>query len=177
MGKKDCVFCFYDWWINSSFLYFTGVARDWERNDQESEGTGIKMKQFIKFGIVGLSNTLVSYLIYIVSLKIFQSMELLSKTDYLVSSVIAFFLSVLWSFYWNNKYTFKTEEGEKRFLGRALLKTYISYALTGLVLNNIFLYVWVQIVEISKDIAPVINLIITVPLNFLLNKYWAFKKS
>lgn len=134
------------------------------------------MKQFIKFGIVGLSNTLISYVIYIVCLKLFQGMEILPKNDYLVSSVIAFFLSVLWSFYWNNKYTFKAEQEEARSIWKALLKTYISYALTGLVLNNIFLYIWVQMVELSKDIAPVINLIVTVPLNFILNKYWAFKK-
>lgn len=134
------------------------------------------MKQFIKFGIVGLSNTLISYVIYIVCLKLFQGMKILPKNDYLVSSVIAFFLSVLWSFYWNNKYTFKAEQEEERSIWKALLKTYISYALTGLVLNNIFLYIWVQMVELSKDIAPVINLIVTVPLNFILNKYWAFKK-
>ena len=134
------------------------------------------MKQFIKFGIIGISNTVISYLIYIVCLKIFQKFELFPVADYLVSSVAAFLLSVLWSFYWNNKYTFKKEDGEERSIWRALFKIYVSYALTGLVLNNIFLYVWVDIIEISKDVAPVINLTVTVPLNFVLNKYWAFKK-
>ncbi len=134
------------------------------------------MKQFIRFGIVGLSNTIISYLIYIVCLKLFERFGLFLKADYVISSVIAFLLSVLWSFYWNNKYTFKKENGEYRSVWKALFKTYLSYALTGLILNNIFLYIWVEMLDISKSIAPIINLIVTVPLNFILNKYWAFRK-
>lgn len=134
------------------------------------------MKQFIRFGIVGLSNTIISYLIYIVCLKLFERFGLFLKADYVISSVIAFLLSVLWSFYWNNKYTFKKENGEYRSVWKALFKTYLSYALTGLILNNIFLYIWVEMLGISKSIAPIINLIVTVPLNFILNKYWAFRK-
>lgn len=137
----------------------------------------IKMKQFIKFGIVGVSNTVISYLIYIVALKIFQKSGLFPTADYLISSVIAFLLSVLWSFYWNNKYTFKKENTDERSIWRTLFKTYMSYALTGLILNNILLYVCVEAIDISKNIAPIINLMITVPLNFVLNKYWAFKKQ
>lgn len=134
------------------------------------------MKQFIRFGIVGLSNTIISYLIYIVCLKLFERFGLFLKADYVISSVIAFLLSVLWSFYWNNKYTFKKENGEYRSVWKALFKTYLSYALTGLILNNIFLYIWVEMLGISKSIAPIINLLVTVPLNFILNKYWAFRK-
>ena len=58
--------------------------------------------QFFKFGIVGVSNTIISYLIYVLSLFGFQKFELFKKSDYIISQFIAFFLSVLWSFYWNS---------------------------------------------------------------------------
>jgi len=37
------------------------------------------------------------------------------------------------------------------------------------------LYLWVDIVGISNIIAPLINIIMIIPLNFLLNKLWVFK--
>lgn len=133
------------------------------------------MLQFIKFGIVGISNTVIFYTIYILSLKIFEQLGIFIKYDYFIASIIAFILSVLWSFYWNNRFTFKEESGQKRLQGHALVKTYISYSITGVFLNNFLLYAWVNLFGISKDIAPLISLMITIPLNFILNKMWAFR--
>jgi len=131
--------------------------------------------QFVKFGIVGVSNTLISYVLYSGSLLLFQKYNLFGKIDYLAAQAIAFVLSVLWSFYWNNKMVFKLENGKKRSVWQALLKTYISYSFTGLFLNSILLVLWVQLLGISEFIAPLINLLVSVPLNFIINKMWAFK--
>ena len=65
------------------------------------------IRQFIRFGLVGLSNTLIGYVIYLVSLKLFRAAGLFPGTDYYVAQGVMFVLSVLWSFYWNNKYVFK----------------------------------------------------------------------
>ena len=103
-------------------------------------------------------------------------MNLFPKVDYLIAQILMFLLSVLWSFYWNNKMVFKQEDGENRNLWKALLKTYISYAFTSLFFSTFLLTIWVSIVGISEFVAPIINLIITVPLNFLIQKFWAFRK-
>ncbi len=131
--------------------------------------------QFVKFGIVGLSNTIISYVIYVGGLIFLQYFGIFSKVDYLVAQIVAFILSVLWSFYWNNKMVFVLEKGKERSLWKALVKTYISYSFTGLFLNSILLVFWVQICNISEFIAPIINLLVSVPLNFVINKFWAFK--
>lgn len=136
--------------------------------------------QFVKFGIVGLSNTVVFYVIYVVSLLIFEKCDLIPGVDYLVAQIIAFILSVLWSFYWNNKYVFKQDENQERNIWLALLKTYISYAFTGLFLNSVLSILWVELLGIPKIIAPIMNLLVSVPINFFMNKFWAFgegKKS
>lgn len=133
--------------------------------------------QFVKFGIVGLSNTVISYVIYIVALKLFEAAHIMQQVDYLVAQVIAFILSVLWSFYWNNKYVFATNEGEQRTWWQALIKTYISYAFTGLFLNALLSILWVEVFGWPKEIAPIINLLVSVPINFVMNKFWAFKKT
>lgn len=131
--------------------------------------------QFVKFGIVGLSNTIISYVIYVGGLIFLQYFGIFPKVDYLVAQIVAFILSLLWSFYWNNKMVFVLEKGKERSLWKALVKTYISYSFTGLFLNSILLVFWVQICNISEFIAPIINLLVSVPLNFVINKFWAFK--
>ncbi|SEI97592.1 Putative flippase GtrA (transmembrane translocase of bactoprenol-linked glucose) [Lachnospiraceae bacterium A10] len=139
--------------------------------------------QFIKFGIIGVSNTVISYLIYSGFLLFFNKVNILTinvrwlgKVDYLCAQLIAFILSVAWSFYWNNKYVFILQENEQRSIWKTLIKTYISYSFTGLFLNTILLIIWVQVIGINEFIAPIINLLISVPLNFIINKLWAFKK-
>lgn len=140
-----------------------------------SDETYSAFMQFVKFGIVGLSNTAISYVLYVVGLAVFRWAGVFSDIDYIIASIIAFILSVLWSFYWNNKMVFQLKEGQKRSVWKALIKTYISYSFSGLFLNNILLILWVQFFNISELIAPIINLLISVPINFLMNKFWAFK--
>lgn len=122
------------------------------------------LKQFIKFGMVGVSNTVISLAIYYVFVFI-------SKDLYIVGNTVGFFVSVLNSYYWNNKYVFKkTEAGNTK----PLIRTFISYGSTFL-LGTALLFVMVHYLNISEMIAPLINLLVTIPINFLLNKFWAFK--
>ena len=134
-----------------------------------SDETWEKLCQFVKFGIVGLSNTLISYVVYIA--LVFFSVY------YLVASLIGFLVSVINAYYWNDRYVFKVEDAEKPAWWKIFLKTFMAYAGTGLILNNILLIFWVDIMGIHEMLGPILNLFITIPLNFLLNKYWAFKKD
>lgn len=126
--------------------------------------------QFVKFGLVGVSNTLISYFVYLLFLFT------LGEDYYLVGNVVGFFVSVLNSFYWNDKYVFKMKDGESRSKFKSLIKVFLSYASTGLILSNLLLIVFVQILNISKTIGPLVVLIITIPLNYVMNKVWAFKE-
>lgn len=132
-------------------------------------------KEFLQFGLVGVSNTIISYLLYVVTLLLVSKSGV--KFDYIIANIVSWLLSVLWSFYWNNKFVFKKEEGEKRNIWAALFKTYVSYGFTGLILNNILSVLWVSVLHISKILAPIINLVISIPINFFMNKLWAFGKK
>ena len=127
-----------------------------------------ELMQFVQFGIVGISNTFISYFSYLILYKL--------GCHYLVASVFSFVVSVSNSFYWNNKYVFEKDTEGKKNLIKTYAKTFIAYSFTGLILSNVLLYVWVELVRISGVIAPLINLIITIPVNFIINKYWAFKR-
>ena len=160
--------------IEKIYMFFVELLFKIIRKDL-TDKTIQTFKEFLHFRLVGLSNTVVSYLLYVVTLV------LVSKSgvtfDYIIANVVSWVLSVLWSFYWNNKFVFKKEEGEHRNIWAALFKTYVSYGFTGLILNNVLSVIWVSVLHVSKMIAPIINLIINIPINFFLNKIWAFGKK
>jgi putative flippase GtrA len=120
--------------------------------------------QFIKFGIVGISNTLISLTIYYLLIYF--------NLNYIIANTIGFVCSVINAYIWNSKYVFISDV--ERNIFRSFIKVFISYGFTFL-LGTILLYLWVDVLNISKFLAPIINLFITIPLNFLLNKLWAMK--
>lgn len=149
--------------------------------------------QFIKFGIVGLSNTLISQIVYMVLIAF--------GAHYIAASVAAFIISVLNAFFWQNKFVFKADENkEQRVWWKVLLKTYAAYAFTGLLLNNLLLIMWIEVIKIEQftqpltdlvnglginisnadmavDLAPILNIVVNVPINFVINKFWAYKQK
>lgn len=133
--------------------------------------------QFVRFGIVGVSNTVVHYVFYVGSLILLKSANLWQNYAYLIATAVGFVISVLWAFFWNNRFVFTAKEGEERSLWKSLIKTYISYSFTGLFLNSILMVLWVEVLHVSEFISPIFNLLLSVPINFLINKFWAFKKE
>lgn len=131
------------------------------------------LTQFIKFGIVGVSNTVVSYVVNVAVLTLLKPYGL--SWDYVAGNLVAFALSVLWSYHWNSRYVFTADGDKPRNGALTLLKTYVSYGFTGILLTNVLSYVWINVFGISKYVAPLINLVVSIPLNFVINKLWAFK--
>lgn len=117
--------------------------------------------QFLKFGMVGVGNVAVYFLVcYFL---------LLMNVNYLLASTVAWAGSVLHAFFWNSRCVFS-------FHGvwwKALLKTYISYS-ASLVVGLVLVFLLVEVVGISEMWAPWMTFVITVPLNYILNKFWTF---
>ena len=151
-----------------------------------SEKQWESMLQFFKFCIVGVSNTALSWCINALTIYLLSPTLLSQKAvigdfsffpDVQIGIAVSFVLSVAWSFYWNNKMVFTLKAGQKRNWVAALLKTYVSYAFSGIVLAALLTWFWVDLLHINKYVAPLFNLIISVPVNYLLNKIWAFRSQ
>ena len=123
--------------------------------------------QFVKFGLVGLSNTLVSWACYYLFLWIDEDL-------YMVGSIVGTVVSIANAFFWNDRFVFKGGENDWKSKLKRLGKTYVSYGGTSL-LSTFLLWLEVQL-GVSKVVAPIVNLIITIPLNFIINKLWTFRK-
>lgn len=125
--------------------------------------------QFIKFGIVGAINTVLSY---IITNTCYYVLHLHAQ----ISNIIAFIITVFISFMLNGKFVFN-KNSEKRSFWCSLAKVYASYSITGLFLTAILLYVEEQLIGIPHYIATLMNLVVTIPINFILNKFWAYKEK
>ena len=106
-----------------------------------SEKNKALINQIIRFGLVGISNTIVSYVIYAVAFAL--------TDNYFLANVLSWLLSVLHAYIWQNVFVFKEDKNaQKRVWWKVLLKTYAAYAFTGLLLNNLLLWLWVDVIDI-----------------------------
>ena len=128
-----------------------------------------KLWQFVKFGIVGLSNTVISLAVYELCLYL--------GVHYLLADPIGLVVSVVNAYYWNNRCVFG--DGQKKPFShhvRMYFKSLAAYGGTAVV-NLLLLALWVEVVGIPEWLAPIINMAVTIPVNFLVNKYWTFGKN
>lgn len=148
-----------------------------ERFSEQTDNSNLLQTiiQFIKFGIVGVSNTAISYgieLLFYYVILINATMG--ENTKVIVTSVCAFIVSVTNSYFWNNRFVFKSGEKTWRAHAAAYIKTVISYGVTGLLLSPA-----IKMFLVGREIpyywASLLSLIVTIPLNFIMNKFWAFK--
>lgn len=125
--------------------------------------------QFFKFGLVGVSNTAVSLGVYY--LVLWMNPEL-----YILGSVLGTILSIFNAFIWNDLFVFTGNPKDFKSVMKRLGKTYVSYGGTS-ALSTALLWVEVELLFVSELYAPIINLVITIPLNYLINKFWTFKSK
>ena len=121
-----------------------------------------KIIKFIKFGIVGFINTMTSTFIYwgLVYIKI----------NYMISTTIAYFVASIIGYYLNKNKVFKSQNKT------SIIRYYIVY-ISSYFLNLGTMYLLIDILGISKYLAPILVLFVTVPYNFILSNFWVFKKG
>ena len=119
--------------------------------------------QFIKFGIVGVSNTLIAFAVYTLLLKVFG-------VWYLAASAIGFMLGAVNGFLLNRRWTFSGHVGD------AL--TPVRWAVVqgcGLGLNEGLLYLWVAVVGLDKLVGQAFTIAVVTTATFFANRAWTFR--
>jgi putative flippase GtrA len=119
--------------------------------------------QFVKFGIVGVSNTLLTLLVYTLLLKVFG-------VWYLAASAIGFAVGATNGFLLNRRWTFREHVGD------AL--TPVRWAIVqgcGLGVNEALLYVFVHDAKLDKLLAQVCATFAVTVTTFFVNRAWTFR--
>jgi len=119
--------------------------------------------QFVKFGIVGVSNTLLFFAVYTLLLKGFG-------VWYLAASAIGFTVGAVNGFLLNRRWTFAGHVGD------AL--TPVRWTVVqgcGLLLNLGLVAMCVEVIGLDKLIGQAIAIAIVVVVTFLANRAWTFR--
>jgi putative flippase GtrA len=119
--------------------------------------------QFVKFGIVGVSNTLLSFGIYTLLLKGFG-------VWYLAASAIAFVVGAINGFLLNRRWTFRGHVGDALTPVR-----WMVVQGCGLVANLGLVYLFVEEVSLDKLIAQACATGVVTVLTFFANRAWTFR--
>jgi putative flippase GtrA len=121
--------------------------------------------QFAKFGIVGVSNTIVTAVVIWLLLKMAHATDV-------VANIIGYGAGVINSFVWNRKWTFAVDSKIKDTFLKFILTFVISY------------FVQFGIMKLLICTLPIDNywchLMAMIPytiVNFMLNKYYTFKNT
>ena len=125
-------------------------------------GTSVVV-QFVKFGIVGVSNTLLTFAVYTLLLKGFG-------VWYLAASAVGFVVGAVNGFLWNRRWTFREHVGD------AL--TPVRWGIVqgcGLGLNLGLLYLLVHDAGLDKLLGQACATAVVTVLTFIANRAWTFR--
>lgn len=121
-----------------------------------------KHLQFIKFSLVGVSNTSISLICYTIIVKL--------GLYYIIANVLAYGVGMVNSFILNKRWVFKS----KNSVGSTAIK-FTLVNLGALSASTFLLYLCVSIIGLNKILAQVVVTFLVLIINFSANKIWAFK--
>ncbi len=128
-----------------------------------SEGRLGVFVQFLKFGLVGISNTVITFVIYTVLLKVFG-------VWYLAASAIGFAVGATNGFLLNRRWTFREHVGDSL--------TPVRWAAVqgcGLGVNEGLLYLFVDDARLDKLLAQGAATVVVTVSTFFVNRAWTFR--
>ena len=129
------------------------------------ESKVVELINIIKFSIVGVSNTLLNFVIFILLNNI--------GINYILASIIAYSISIIISYFWNSRLVFKYDNKNKK----SILIKFIILNLIGLSINAVLMATLVGVLAIKKIVAMFIVSLLVMCINYILNKIWVFKKE
>lgn len=126
-----------------------------------------KLGEVVRFGIVGVTATLLQYGIYYGLIQFIGDDMPVARQHFWTSAAmtIGYILSFIFNFFASTRFTFKVKANAKRGAG-FVFSHCVNYCLQMLTLN---FFIWVGI---PKSLAPIPMFCICVPVNFLLVRFF-----
>jgi putative flippase GtrA len=121
--------------------------------------------QLAKFSMVGASG-------YVVNLAVFSALVIGADMHHIPAATVSFLVAVTNNYTWNRLWTFRGSRGHVAYQGFRFLMV----ALCALVANLILLeaLIWLGLPEIPAQATAIV---LVMPLNFLGNKLWSFRRG
>ncbi|MFJ5713612.1 GtrA family protein [Neobacillus sp. NPDC093127] len=122
------------------------------------------MKKFLKFGVVGIVNTLITIGSFIV--LVYFGM------NYIAANITAYGLGMINSFFWNKNWVFQAKSRKLSLVFKFVVVNFLTLGFA-----TICLYVFVKHMDIHSSAAQIVSTCLGLAINFLLNKKWTFSEK
>lgn len=126
------------------------------------------VRQFVKFGIVGVSGALVNYVVY--------SALLYERTEHWLAYAVGFILGGVNNYWWNRLWTFRSQGHAGKELAQ-----FITVSAVALGISEIVLFVALRVLPAAMPLrnstAWLAATIVGMGWNFFVNKYWTFRHT
>jgi putative flippase GtrA len=120
--------------------------------------------QLGKFSVVGASG-------YLVNLAVYGALLRVAGLHYLAAGACSFVVAATSNYYWNRHWTFRRQRGHVYYQGLRFLV--VSLVSLGANLGLLHLFVGASL---NKLAAQAIAVVLVMPLNFIGNKLWSFRR-
>lgn len=127
------------------------------------------VKQFLRFGIVGVSNTALDFGVYLALTRPFAFWE----AHKVAATVIAFSMAATWSYVWNKYWTF----ADRSRVTAEQFASFFLVSIGGLLINAGTLWLAIQVLFIYDLFGKAAAVVLTLIWNFFVNKYWTFRSG
>ena len=125
------------------------------------------LNQILKFGVVGGLAFIIDYGILIFLTEVFH-------INYLISSTISFIVSVIFNYIMSIFWVFDVDENKNR---TTVFSVFIILSVIGLLLNDLFMWVFVDGMSIHYLIAKIIATLLVMIYNFITRKLFLEKRE
>lgn len=130
-------------------------------------------EEIINYLIMGVLTTIVSLLSYAFIVYILE--KFINETLYVsIATILSWIISVFFAYVTNKKYVFKTKTNKKDTFKECF--EFFKYRIFTLILELIFMNLFVQIFKMDDMIAKTINQVIIILSNYVFSKLFIFKK-
>ena len=113
------------------------------------------LSQFVKFVGIGGINTIITYLLYLLLLLIFS---------YQISYTVTYIFGIILAYWLNLKFVFNEKSSKRKIVLYPLV--YIVQYTFGMII----LHIAIDTFSFPKEIAPILVVVLTIPLTFILTK-------
>ena len=120
-------------------------------------------KQLLKFGLVGIVNTFIHYIIFIIFFRLFD-------INLIISSTLGYCAGLINSYIFNKIWTFQSKQS---YQVSEFLK-FVSVNIIALVANLITLKLFVISFHLLPEFSQLISIATAFVINFCGNKWWVF---
>ena len=130
-----------------------------------------KHREIISYLIVGVLTTIVSYGVYYILTISFLDPN--NKIELQIANIISWICAVIFAYFTNRKYVFKSKEKD-------ILKEGSKFCLSRiatLLLDMLTMFIMVSILHINDRIAKLVSQVIVTIGNYIISKFMVFKRK